>query len=204
MRQFHYLKISTVIALALLAVGCAMPQMSITDLEEVSPDHVVYFGRVQLSPRLSKDEVVYKNVINLSDQELHKVLYLKASDAYYDLGGGHAMDFGGSLATNDGEFYFYSWDKESPFIILGVSFITHWSSSNRETMTLRINDGIKAKHSGKSRAVYIGDITFVRDEFFNIKDIKIDQSGYKAAKREFKKRFHQQWKTEKAVLTAAR
>ena len=114
------------------------------------------------------------------------------------------MDYSGSLVTNDGEYYFYSWDKNMPFIILGVSFITHWSSSNRETMTLKVNDGIKARHSGKSRAVYVGDVTFVRDEFFNIKDIKIDQSGYRAAKKEFTKRFHKQWKMEKATLSAAR
>lgn len=198
-----YYKYAAILAVVLTA-GCAMPQRSITSLDEVSSNQVVYYGRVQLSPHIKKEEVVYKNVINITGEELHKGLQLKASDVFYDLEAHHASDYAGSLMAVDGDYYYYAWEKDKPFIILGVSFVTLWTSTNRETMTLRVTDGIKAKHSGKSRAVYVGDITFVRDEFFNIKDIKIDQSGYQAATNAFKKKFRNQWRTEKAVLSSAR
>lgn len=94
--------------------------------------------------------------------------------------------------------------KGKPLNVLGVTFITRSTQANRDTMTLTIKDGIKVTHSGKSKAVYIGDITFVRDEFFNIKDINVSQKDYKKAVKVFREKYKGDWKVEQAKLSSSR
>lgn len=197
-----FAKVRFLATFGLLAVlyGCAMPKMQVESLDKVAADEVIVFGKVRLDPKISKEEVVYKNVINLSKRDLHESLYLKASDVFYDLKGGHALDMKSSLLVFDDEYYFFSWKKDTPFHLLGVSFVTHWSSAGRQYMTFTAGDGIKVTQSGKSRAIYAGTLTFERDEFFNLKGIKVDQSDYAAAKKAFQQKFGQSWTIEKAKL----
>lgn len=197
-------RLAIVFCLFFILGGCALPKTQVSSLDRVGNDEVIVFGKLRLEPKIQKDEVSHSGMINLSKRDLHETLFMKASDAFYDLHGGHAMDHQGSFVVYDDEYYFFSWKKDSPFHILGVSFITRWTSRERETVTLRIKEGVKVNHSGKSKAVYVGNITFVRDEFFNIKDLKVDQSGYDEAKKEFQKRFNQTWPTEKAKLSPSR
>lgn len=188
----------------LLLSGCAMPHMQLESLDQLKNNEVIYIGSVSLDPNLKKDEVIYKNVINLGDQELHRTLYIKASDVYYELEGKHGFDIKSSVAGQDGENYYFSWEKDKPLYLLGVSFFTRWTSTNRETMTLVIGNGIQVEHEGNAKAVYVGDITFERDEFFNIKDIKISQKGYKEARKAFWDKYGTQMKVDVAKLYAAR
>lgn len=206
MKLLNGFKKYIIVFITLLLAGCAMPLVSLTDLNELGKDEIIFVGKVQLSPQLKKDEVIYKNVLVLggSKDDLHKVLYLKVSDTFYTLGGNHAMDMVDSVATTDGEYFYFAWNKDKPLNILGTSFITRWSSTNRETMTFSIKKGLAVKQSGKSKAVYIGNITFVRDEFFNLKKIDINQKGLKKAQKAFQKKFKTKWKLKKAKLSSAR
>ncbi|MDH3342832.1 MAG: hypothetical protein OEY06_07995 [Gammaproteobacteria bacterium] len=200
------LKIKGVLVLffALSLTGCVLPKYSVENLNEVAADEILFIGRVSMNPPITKEEIQIENVINLSDVEMHKVLVMKASDVYYELGGQHATDYQDTVAAIDGEYYYFTWNKNKPLNFLGVTFITRMTSRNREYMTFTIDKGIKVNHSGKSKAVYVGDITFVRDEFFNIKDIDINQKNYKKAVKEFRKKYKTDWKVEKAKLTSSK
>lgn len=189
---------------ALSLAGCVLPKTSIETLKQVAPGEIIFIGRMMMNPPMTESDVEYKNIINFSDTKMHQVLQMKVSDVFYKLGGQGAYEYQDSVATIDGEYYYFTWKKKQPLNVLGVTVITRWTQTNRDTMTLSIKNGIKVKHKGKSKAVYIGDITFVRDEFFNIKDIKISQKGYKKAVKAFRKKYNTTWKVEKAKLSSSK
>ena len=199
-----YLRVALVLAFTLSLTACVMPQMQIENLQQVKAGEVIYIGRVSMNPPLTKEEIQIENVINFSDIEMHKVLYMKASDVYYELKGEHAYDYQDSVVAIDGEYYYFKWNQKKPLHFLGVSFLTRMTGRARDMMTFSIDKGIKINHSGKSKAVYVGDITFKRDEFFNIKDIDISQKGYKKAVKTFRKKFNTDMKVEKAELTSSK
>ena len=198
----RYILILSLVSLA----GCVMPKRTIDNLNQLGPDEVLMVGKLSLSPAINKDEVIYENVVVLggSKDDLHKALYLKVSDTFYTLEGGHATDMADSMVTLNGEYFYFPWKRNQPLYILGTSFITRWTSTNRDFMTFSINKGLKVQHSGKSQAIYVGNITFERDEFFNIKNIDINQKDPKKAQQAFQKKYNSQWKLEKANLASAR
>lgn len=188
----------------LLLAGCMMPQMQIENLGEVKKDEVIFIGSLNFDPHIKKDEVIFKDFIVLgSDEDMHRTIYLKVSDTFYTLKGVHGMDIKESVAALEGDNYYFAWDSKKPLYFLGVSFMTRMTGKNRDYMTFVINKGIKVRHSGKAKAVYIGDITFKRDEFFDIKDIQISQKGYKKARAAFWKKYNTKMKVEVARLTRA-
>lgn len=191
-----------IVVLAILSLtACAFPKASIDNIKQVAADEVLIMGRLMLDPPMTEADVQLDNFISFSDTPLYKSLQMKVSDVYYELGGQLASDYQDSIFTIDGDYYYYTWKKKKALNVLGVTIITRSTQRNLDTMTLSIEKGIKVSHSGKSRAVYVGDITFVRDEFFNIKNIKISQKGYKKAVKAFRKKFKTDWKVEKAKLT---
>lgn len=192
------------LACILSLASCAMPKTQLAKLSELRSDEIVYIGKISFDPPISKDEIVYKNIINLGGNDLHKTLYIKASDVYYDLEGHHGTDFKSSVAGQEGENYYFSWSQEKPLYLLGVSFITHWSSQKREFMTWTIGNGIKVENPAGSRVVYVGDITIKRDEFWNIKDVKISQDGYAKARAAFWDKYNTRMKVSRASLKPGR
>lgn len=198
------IKKSLIILFALSVAGCMMPKTSIENLQEMEPDESIFIGRIKISPPLTEADVQLENMWNLSDTPLHKSLQLKVSNIFYELGGQYASDYQDSIFVLDGEYYYFTWKKKEPLNLLGITLITRSTQTNLDTMTLAIDKGIKVKHSAKSKAVYVGDVTFVRDEFFNIKDIKISQSGYKKAVKAFRKKFKTRMKVDKAKLSSSK
>ena len=189
MNMFHKLKILLVVSIALLVTACVLPKTSISSLDEVAGDELIIVGKLQLSPHIKKDEVELTNIITFGSDDVHKSLRLIVSDVYFDLGGLAAHDYSDAIFTLDGDYFYFTWKKNKPLHILGTSFITRSTQTNIDTMTMSIKKGLRVKHRKNQRAIYVGTITFKRDEFFNIKDIDISQKGYKKAKSAFKKKF---------------
>lgn len=200
------IKVKSIFALMLVLslTGCAFPKTSIDSLSEIAPDEVVFIGRVMMSPPMTEADVQLENFINLSDTPLHKSIQIKVSDVYYDLKGQAAHDYQDSIFAVDGDYYYFAWNKAKALNILGVTIITRSTQTNRDTMTLTIGKGVKATHSGQSKAVYVGDITFVRDEFFNIEDIDISQKDYKKAVSAFHKKYRTNLAVEQAKLSSSK
>lgn len=184
--------------------GCAFTKGSVTNLSEVGQDEVLFIGRLALDPPIAESEVQLESFINLSDTPMHKSLQMKVSDIPYKLGGQAVWQYQDSIFVVDGDYYYFTWKKDQPLNVLGVTFITRYTQRNHDTMTLSIKNGLKVNHSGKSKAVYIGDITFVRDEFFNIKDIDINQKNYKKAVKAFREKYKGDWKIEQAKLSSSK
>lgn len=195
------LLISSLLALLIFS-GCMPAHMQVTDLKVMKPQDIIYVGRIVMDPPIQKDEILLRNVIGGGD--IHKAFYAIVSDKYYTLEGYHAGDMSDVMPLMYNEDYYLKWDRKKPLNILGGWFITTLTGNSRETMMYTIRNGIKVKHSGKAKAVYVGTITFKRDEFFNIKDIDISQKGYKKAARAFRKKFKTKWKLEKGKLVSAR
>lgn len=193
-----------IIAFIVALTGCAFPKTSVDNLSEVKQDEVLFIGRLALNPPIAESEVQLENMINLSDTPLHKSLQMKVSDIFYKLGGQGVGDYQNSIFVVDGDYYYFSWKKDQPLNVLGATFITRSTQSNIDTMTLSIKNGVKVNHNGKSKAVYIGDITFVRDEFFNVKDIDINQKGYKKAVKAFREKYKSDWEVEQAKLSSSK
>ena len=206
MDLLHRLKISLVVIASLMMTACVMPKTSISDISEVKNDEVIVVGKLQLLPHIQKDEVQLTNFITLGKHEFepYQSLRLIVSDVYYDLEGQAAHDFSDAVFTIDGEYFYFTWNRNKPMHILGTSFITRSTQTNIDTMTLSLNKGLKVSHSKKSKAIYVGAISFKRDEFFNIKDIKISQKGYKKARTAFRKKFKTKMNLEKAKLSSSR
>jgi len=204
MKTISNLKIILVFILATSLTGCVLPKSSLENLSQLGPDEVIFIGRMMMSPPMSEDDVQLENMWNLSDTPLHKSLQMKVSEVYYELGGQLAHDYQDSIFVVDGEYYSFAWEKNKPMNILGVTFITRSTQTNRDTMTFSIDKGVRVKYSGKNRVVYVGDITFKRDEFFNIKDIDISQKNYKKAVKAFRKKYKTKWKVEKGKLVSSK
>lgn len=203
MKKLNIIKVSSVFIIVLFLSACTLPQMSITKLKEIKKDEVLIVGKLQLLPHIRKDEVIYKNAIFLPDN-VHKQLRLIVSDKYFDLKGKAAHDYSDSVFTIDGDYFYFTWKRKKPLHILGTTFTTRWTQSNRDSMTLTIKKGIKVRFNKKSKVNYIGTITFKRDEFFNIKKIDINQKGMKKAQRVFRKKFKTKLRLRKAKLYSSR
>ena len=204
MKIIKQFKLVILILAGIYLAGCTMPKTSISSLKEVQKGEIIVVGKMQLNPHIKKNEVIYKNYINLSDQELHEVLYMKATDKFYDLSGGHSLDMGDSVAVIDGKYFYITWPKNKPLHILGTSFITRSTGRNLDTMTFTIKKGIKVSFSKRAKAIYVGTVTFNRDEFWNIKKIDISQKGFAKARRAFRKKYKTKMKFEKARLSSSR
>ena len=204
MKTLINIKIILVLILATSLTGCVLPKSSLENLSQLAPEEIIFVGRVMMNPPMTEDDVQLENFINLSDTPIHKSLQMKVSEVYYELGGQLAHDYQDSIFTIDGEYYSFAWEKNKPMNILGITFITRSTQTNRDTMTFSIDKGVRVKYSGKTRVVYVGDITFVRDEFFNIKDIDINQKNYKKAVKAFRKKYKTKWKVEKGKLISSK
>ena len=204
MNLFQKLKALSVVFIALTIAACALPKTSITSLNEVAADEIVVVGKLQLLPHIRKDEVQLTNFITIGPDVAHKSLRLIVSDVYFDLGGLAAHDYSDAIFTLDGDYFYFTWKKDKPLHILGTSFITRSTQTNIDTMTLSLKKGLNVRHSKIAKAIYVGTITFKRDEFFNIKDIVINQNEYNKANSEFNKKFKTRMKLEKAKLSSSR
>lgn len=203
MKLLNKVKISIVTFVILLLTGCMMPQYQLESLKELKKDEVIYVGKLQLSPHIRKDEIIYENTLFLPDN-VHKQLRLIASDKFFDLKGKAAHDYTDSVLVYDGEYFYFTWKRNKPLHVLGATFTTRWTQTNRDSMTFTIKKGVKVKHGKKGKAFYLGNITFKRDEFFNIKKIDINQKGMKRAQKAFKKKYKTRLRLKKAKLTSSR
>lgn len=204
MKNIYKIRLLLVAFASLILTACVLPKASISSLNEVAPDEIIVVGKLQLSPHIKKDEVQLSNIITFGPDIAHKSLRLIVSDVYYDLDGRAAHDFSDAIFTIDGDYFYFTWKNNKPLHVLGTSFITRSTQTNIDTMTMSIKKGLKVRHSNKSKGVYLGTITFKRDEFFNIKDVNFSQKGYKKALSAFRKKFKSNMKLEKARLSASR
>ncbi len=203
----YLIKLNLVVVLLgmLFLSGCAQTQLK--DLSEVKSDEMVYVVKVSLNPHISKEEIRMKSMLTLGVEKdvVYKLFYLKASDTYYTLEAGHSVrDMDDTVVVVEGDYAFFTWKKDKPLNILGGWFYTSFSSGNIETMMYTIDGGVKVSHSNKANAVYVGNITFDRDEFFKIKDVELTQKDLDEAQIAFREKFNSKWNLEKAQLSSAK
>lgn len=187
------LKIVSAFSLLALVTACTgMP--SVEKLSDLKQGQTILVGKFVLDPPFADGEQnlgigggMVKNRIGVILGENYEAI----AEGAVGPGDMHAAVF-------DQSFY-VSVSDEQPTYITGGLF---WLSA-RERVTYLITDGLKVTPA-KGKALYLGTVTFKRDEFMNITDIDISQGDYEKERTAFQQRYGDGMDLMKAKLTSAR
>lgn len=176
----------TLVLLMLLSLqACFLPQFEVTALSQVGDSETLLVGEIRLDPPLRQDE----QKIAFTAKNMRNAFFLIAGDRYYTLENRNPIDFTDTFAIKLQKNYFIKASKNKPLHISGGFFYRVYTGALVESMVYAIEKGVKVDLQSNDRAVYIGTITFKRDEFFNIKEIDVSQKNYKKVNQQFKKKF---------------
>ena len=203
--NFNCLKIFAAIIPALLLGGCMIPKSSIEDLSGINKaTDVIIVGRIEMVPKIAKEEVAVK--MTIGGDELYRQFMLRVKN---DVGEttNYTTDVDNMVVVKTEEDYYISSDRSEPFRIFGGWFYTELHGGAgiaTSTVLYRIKGGVQVEIPKGADAVYVGDIKFKRDEFFNLKDISFSQDDFEAAQKRFQKKFKTKMHLVKAKITAVK
>lgn len=191
--------LSVIILAAMFLGGCTLPRTSIEDLSAINKEtDVVMVGRIEMDPKITKEEVSVKRVIGAGD--LYRKFMIRIQNDIGEMTD-YVRDTENMAAVLTEEDYYVPTKRNEPFKIFGGWFYTTLNGGagvSSSVVFFHIRDGIKIEIPKNAGAVYIGTIRFKRDEFFNLKDIEILQNDFEAAQ----KRFHKKFKTSMPLVKA--
>ncbi|HEY6094246.1 MAG TPA: hypothetical protein VIU93_04760 [Gallionellaceae bacterium] len=188
------------IFLALMLGGCVMPRTSIDSLSAVDKSkEVVIVGRIEIDPKIQKEDVSLKNTIGAGD--LYRQFVLRVNE---DVGEttNYMADRENMTVVQTEEDFYITQKRPEPFKLYGGWFYTAFNGGNGgsiSTVLFHIVKGMKIEIPKGADAIYLGTIRFTRDEFYNLKAINLIQTDYEAAQKRFQKKFN-----TKMVLTKVR
>ncbi len=189
--KFRTLGRSAAMVLVTATLGaCSLfqPKMNITDLAQVKPGEVVIVGRISMEPPITKDDQFIDILATKKNKDMMRNAFymvsgdqlLRPDELDYPTRNDHYAKFN--------EDFYFAVEKGDPFFISGIGFYTYLTSKRMEVTTMPAQ--VQLDLTKKKRYFYLGNLTYVRDEFFNIKEIKHDFSGYNKANQEFKKKYN--------------
>lgn len=193
------------VAVAIFLSGCMTPKSSIEDLASVNKaTEVIVVGRIEIVPKIQKEEVSVKMAIGGDD--LYRQFVLRVNT---DIGEttNYMTDTDNMAVVKTEEDFYISSNRNEPFNLFGGWFYTklHGGGSVSSSVVLfQILDGIKAEIPSGAGAIYVGTIKFKRDEFFNLKAISFEQDDYEAAQRRFHKKFNTNMPLVRVKVTKAK
>lgn len=193
-----------IISAPLLLGGCLTPRSSIEDLAAVNKEtEAVIVGRIEIVPRIEKEEVSIKRTIGADD--LYQKFMLRVNE---DIGETtkYMTDTDNMAVVKTEEDFYITSNRNAPFTLYGGWFYTQFHGGNNGSASValyHIIKGMKVDIPKGAGAVYLGTIRFKRDEFFNLKTIDIVQDDYDAAKKRFQKKFKTNMQLAKVKITQA-
>lgn len=192
---------AAIVLVALFLGGCTTTT-SINDLAEVNKaTDVVIVGRIEIVPKIEKEEVSVKMALGGDDLYRQFVMRIKNNI-------GETTDYmtdreNMAVVKTEEDFYVPS-KRSEPFKAFGGWFYTklHGGAGvSGSTVFFHVRDGIKAEFPKNAGAVYLGTLRFKRDEFFNLKGIDFVQDDFEAAQKRFQKKFKTDMRLVKAKVT---
>lgn len=178
--------------------GCAAPRAPLHSFDELPYDEVVIVGRVELTPPLTADE----QTLSLGSRSRRNKVSLLVDDEPRLLRNEPSMgDYRGRIEAQFGEEFYVKSARAPLYVIGGVVVLV--SAHNRRYDQAYVPGGFKIDVRAGDKAVYIGTLSYVRDEFFRITQVRV-VDDYERANAEFRKRFGTRHILRKALATAVK
>ena len=189
------------LSMAMFLSGCAYKR-TLDDISAVNPSNeVIFVGRIEIDPKIEKEDVTLKRVIGGGD--LYRTFVMHTGEDISETGN-YTSDMAHSAMVYTDEDFYLSFDRNEVFKMFGGYFYTEMTGGSTSTVFFHIRDGMEARYSKNANAVYIGTIRFKRDEFFNLKDVNFSQDGFEAAQKRFQKKFKTKTQLVKAKISKAK
>lgn len=189
---------------ALMLGGCVMPRTSIESLSSVDKTkEVLIIGRIEIDPKIQKEDVTLKHVIGADD--LYRKFILRINEDVSETTS-YMNDRDNMAVVNTEEDFYITQNRTEPFKLYGGWFYTNFGGgrdSSISTVLFHILKGMKIEIPKGADAVYLGTIRFKHDEFYNLKAVDLLQNDYDAAQKRFQKKFNTRTALAKVRVTQA-
>lgn len=182
--------------LLLSLAGCVSSRPAVESLADVGAGEVIVVGRVDLTPPL---EAADQHLDSLGSGRMKNKLYV-VTDTKLRVKQGPVSSGDEYFETVLGEpFYIKGGNK--PFYMLEGVIYTEASQAGVESVYLP--GGLKVDVQPNDKAVYIGKLHYVRNEYFDIVKAEI-VDDYDRANAAFKKKFGAKYNLRKALAVPVR
>jgi len=195
---FKWLRVATVVWSLLLLQACTMGGQVLKEansFKAVGKDEVVVVGTVEITPKLAKDEqsldpsgVIF--IGNIDDVYRNRAMIQFNNQA-------EESDYKTVITPELGKTFFFKIPRDMKYIVDGsvVMELSPHGASGKIVLPTWLKIDIKPG----DKAVYIGKITYRRDDFNSVTAVKLTDD-YSAANRAFKKRFGSKYKLRKSLV----
>ena len=160
----------------------------------VSKNEVIVVGRIDISPRLKKDEQdFYVPGIVLFDFE--KPFRNKVMLQF----NAQPVASANELVINPrlGKLFYFKVPRNNKYIVNG--YIVTGFLGLGKTAKIKLPTGFKVNFKKGDKAVYIGHLKYKRDDFDSIVSVKL-KDNYNKAKKYFRKIFGKKYKLRKSLM----
>lgn len=172
--------------------GCVHTRPAVDSVSEVGTQEVMVVGRIDLIPPLTD-----------ADQNLHGIGSGRYKNKVYVITDDKWRDKDGEIASGDelfetllGETFYIKGSNKPFYFLTGLLYTDVRSDGSREYVNLP--GGVKIDIHPGDKAVYIGDIRFTRNEYFDITHAQIIDD-YDRANAAFKKKYGVKYNMRKAL-----
>ena len=193
----RYITSSSFLVLSLLLQGCSiggkyLPEVG--SLNAVKKDEVIIVGTIDLKPKLDKDEQELDpkgvwDVMGYGEKNKNRSMITFNSKP---VSSGYKYVINPEL----GKVFFFSIPRDLKYIVDG-EILTVFSRFGAEKIILPT--GFKINIKARDKAVYIGKIRYIRDDFNSITRVEF-KDDYKNALKQFRKKFGKKYKLRKSLL----
>lgn len=186
-----------VVSLAVLCAACAGPALRPVDRpQDLDGGEVVLVGKVRLTPPLDKDDQV---VVGFLPPDIRNKVTMILDDRLTPAEDEPSRsDYGGRIEAPLERTFFRARKREPFFIRLGVIVVEATGQGEKKAY---LPAGFRVDVRPGDRAVYLGTIHYRRDEFFQIKQVTVEDD-YEQARAEFRKKFGSRLALRKALAAA--
>ena len=172
--------------------GCTTSRPAVESGSDVGPNEVIVVGRVELSPPLEDADQILDSI---GSGRLKNKLFVVTDEKWREKSGPISIGDEYFEATLGEPFYIKSNNK--PFYFLKGVIYTEATGSGMDNVELP--GGVKVEIHSNDKAVYVGTIRFVRNEYFDITKAQIIDD-YDRANAAFKKKFGVKYNLRKALV----
>lgn len=201
MKTYKYLNLflspSLLILTSLILQGCGIGGQLLKEADSfhgMAKDEVIIVGSIGLSPKLSTDEQDLNSsgtidILGYGKMHENRCMIQFNSRPVAD-------DYKSLINPELNKTFFFRVPRDMNYMVDSY-ILTDFSQYGTAKMILPMWFKIDTKATDK--AVYIGDITYIRDDFNAITDIKL-KDDYKNVERKFRKIFGKKYKLKKSLI----
>lgn len=164
--------------------------------QTVAGKDIILVGTVELKPALREGEQVMDSPKGVWD--LFGVIASQKDRAMLQVN--NKPDDGGYkyvINPELGKRFFFTVPRDKFYIVDGTIFM---EMRRTGTETMRLPTGFKFDIKPGDKAVYIGKITFIRDDFNSITEVRLSDN-YTSAAKEFRKKFGSGYTLSKSLIS---